>query len=106
MVFSLSESLRGLIHLQLKARRQIFNLPATAFLKRYEKNNIPTTPALDLNGLPAVCDVCGYSLVKITMENQWQLEMCSALPPINIAKTEFKNWSHKLVTTKLPKSPV
>lgn len=49
------------------------------------------------NGNLAVCEVCGYSMIRVESSNGWLLEMCSAMPAVQaLGSEEFANWQAQL----------
>lgn len=99
LVFSVRESICGVNHVLLKAKRLLFKKPATIYLERYASNGIPAEPAIDQNGNLICCNICGFALIKTTLDKGWNLEMCSALPVISPHDPKFQSWFQKLAET-------
>lgn len=97
MVFSIREGVRGLNHLGLRVSRLLFKKPTTIYLERYASSNLSVEPALDQKGNFICCDVCGFILINTTLDQGWDLQMCSAFPIISLDDPKFRSWFQKLV---------
>ena len=94
MLFTWRETFWGLRHLALRFSRRLLGKPADAFIKRYAGTG--AEPVQDQNGSVQECLICGFTLISLEMEEGWRMEMCSALPVLDIGSADFKQWAHSL----------
>jgi hypothetical protein len=101
LVVNVREGIFGLEHLRLAACRQLFNMKADAFVKRFAGLAVPVEVCLDASGNPINCERCGFVMVRATFANGWHTEMCSALPLVDLEKPAFCDWLTSLAGKKL-----
>jgi len=92
LALNLKEAFGGLEHLRLAICHSLFNMKHDAFLKRYAKISIPVEPSLDPDGKPLHCEQCGFVLIRVHFSSGWQMEMCSAMPIVDIESPALRNW--------------
>lgn len=100
MALNFREGFWGLEHLRIALCRHLFRMPADSFIKRFEGKGASIGLCLDLNESPRICERCGFYLVKVTYPNEWFIEMCSALPHVNLESPAYQSWLTTLVSTK------
>jgi hypothetical protein len=104
VAFNIRESYWGLEHLRLRLWRQLFKIPADYFISKYTtEKNPPETgdslaePQSALFRIPrepegyGTCERCGFVLVEANIDG-WQIQMCSALPPVHLDSPKFRQW--------------
>lgn len=96
MAFNIREGIWGLEHLRLRLCRKVFKRPAEHYLPRYESQSIKFATVKLADGSDKCCDRCGFLLVLATLENGWQVEMCSALPFLRLDSPAFSQWMTNL----------
>ncbi len=105
--FTVGETLYGWQHLGRGVARRLLRRPATFFLNRYQVAGQSPEAALNLDGTTAVCQVCGYCLVRVQVGNGWLVEMCSGLPVlVHLSGEKFDDWVSSLPSSELPMSRV
>lgn len=96
MAYSNRETLGGLEHLRLAVCRRLFHMKADAYMNRYAKNKVPVEVCLDTSSNPIHCELCGFVVMRAGFDNGWQMEMCSAMPIVDINKPAFRDWLKSL----------
>lgn len=97
MVFNLREAIGGFKHLGLKWTRPLAKRPDTYFIADYQQRGLLIERFHEVDGRPAICSICGYAMIRLTLPNQWIFETCSAMPVIpSFQSKEFSIWAGNL----------
>ncbi|MBX9686452.1 MAG: hypothetical protein K2X27_07090 [Candidatus Obscuribacterales bacterium] len=101
MAFNVREGIRGLEHLRLSACRKLFNMKPETFIEKHRKSGLSVEACIGKDGQPIKCGRCGFILMKSKLENDWQLECCSAFPVFSLKNPDFQLWMRNLAAQSL-----
>lgn len=101
MAFNVREGYWGLEHLRLKLCRRLFNLKADLYYINRYANDSRVEILHSQNGQAELCSRCGFVLLKVSFETGWHMEMCSALPLVNLDNPKFTDWRASLFSNEI-----
>lgn len=96
LAFNFREGYWGFQHLRLALCKRLFAMPADKFISRYQGKRVELLH--DSSGALQTCKRCGFALVKCEFESGWFLEMCSALPLVDLNNSGFCAWVDELAS--------
>lgn len=96
MILKAHEAALGIKHVSYRLQRSILQRPTNFHLRKLNSCTMPFAELKDANGVPALCEVCGYAMARIQMPSGWVLDLCSAVPVVNFGKAEFWRWQCEL----------
>lgn len=92
--FTFRETYWGLRHRSLRFARNTLQKPTDLYVKRYAGTG--AVEARDEAGCLRECNVCGFCLIVVELDSGWQMEMCSALPVVDVRNAAFQQWAQGL----------
>lgn len=96
MPFTLKETIGGLNHLRFRWQRKLFNQPVDLYLGPAAQEQL-VRPAMLPDGRMEVCWICGFALARLTLQNEWTLETCSATGLKHVLRNKgLDEWSKTL----------
>ncbi len=90
--FNVRETFWGLNHLRLKACRGIFKMQPDAFLERFTNKGFLIEICLDEQKNQILCSRCGFVMMRASLEGAWPMELCSAMPILDLTNPAFRDW--------------
>ena len=106
MIFKLNEAAGGLKHAARGWQRVALRKPFDRYVPRFSNLPTPATISLGSSGQVNVCSICGYALVRMRLDNGWELEVCSSEPILSYGVPDFQQWQKALPSPKVPTSCV
>jgi hypothetical protein len=107
LVFKAHETVGGLKHLSCWATRMLLRRSRDYYVGNFEQYGaVKCTAATDFDGEPNYCNVCGFRRVVVNAGSEWEIEMCSAAPPLPLTDPRFLAWMRSGTRDKLPTSCV
>lgn len=104
--FNIKDNSSGIRHAWFSVRRQLFNLPATYFVDKLNREGLDCEAVKTSSTKDVVCHVCGFSMAVSRLKSGWTIQACSA---VNFEKRmrsdSFKKWAETLPDTHRPNTP-
>ncbi|PWU00688.1 MAG: hypothetical protein C5B53_03750 [Candidatus Melainabacteria bacterium] len=78
MAFSISESVSNAAHRSLALTRIIGRLDIQHHISKKNKAGLGLKAVFDKSGKPRTCQLCGFALATLELNEQWLMQSCSA----------------------------
>ncbi len=106
MIFKANEAVGGLKHASMGWQRIILKRPVESLLPRFlptlKNIGIDAGAAQDASGQIRRCAICGYALARVTLDNGWTMDVCSAMPVLKFNHPLLNRWVKDMPSDKLP----
>lgn len=92
MPFNLRETIFGSRHFCLGICRRLSKRSAMFYLDRLRKSGLSLNLSQSEKNI-AICNICGYAIAEVQLEENWIMQACSATGFKTILKTaRFNSW--------------
>jgi hypothetical protein len=97
MPFTIFESVSNAAHRSLALVRIIGSFDVQHHIAKKNKAGLKLEAVLDKSGKPRTCQLCGFALATLELNEQWSMQSCSATGFKQIGKGPgFKAWLSRL----------
>jgi hypothetical protein len=102
LVFTRAEAASYLKHLTFRWQRVFWRKPQDFYLQKFSCPNFDWQVFRDHRSQAARCPVCGFAMVRVYLDNGWTLDLCSAMPALQLANPLFARWQAGLAAELAP----